>query len=43
MIGDAHRKIHQTNQKTLAMFRAVPKKSPKINSNVANNFSPDVG
>jgi hypothetical protein len=50
MIGDAHRKIRQTNQKTLAMFGAVPtggfkmvKKSPQINSNVANNFSSDVG
>jgi hypothetical protein len=44
MIGDAHIKIRQTNQKdTYFMEFSNSKKSPKINSNAANNFSSDVG
>jgi hypothetical protein len=42
MIGDAHIKIRQTNQKTLYGGFTMVKKSPKINSNAANNFSSDV-
>jgi hypothetical protein len=46
MIGDAPIKIRQTNQKTLTYtywWFYNGKKSPKINSNAANNFSSDVG
>jgi hypothetical protein len=44
MIGDAHIKIRQTNQKTLTLWGFYNgKKSPKINSNAANNFSSDAG
>jgi hypothetical protein len=46
MIGDAPIKIRQTNQiliqETLTWFYNG-KKSSKINSNTANNFSSDVG
>jgi hypothetical protein len=44
MIGGEPIKIRQTNQKTLASWWFYnSKKSPKINSNIANNFSSDVG
>jgi hypothetical protein len=44
MIDDAHIKIRQTNQKTLLYGGFYNgKKSPKINSNAAKNFSSDVG
>jgi hypothetical protein len=44
MIDDAHTKIRQTNQKTLTLWGfSNGEKSPKINSNAANNFSSDIG
>jgi hypothetical protein len=44
MIGDTNIKIRQTNQKTLTLWGfSNGKKSPKTNSNAANNFSSDVG
>jgi hypothetical protein len=39
MIGDEQIKIRQTNQQTLTLWGfSNGKKSPKINSNAANNF-----
>jgi hypothetical protein len=44
MVGDAHIKIRQTDEKTLTQWWFYNgKKSPKINSNAANNFSSEVG